>query len=386
MLSNLTRAGLCCLSVVFIIGGIVSIALARGRVHEHKVEDYQDSVAQWKLASNRFQGMKQVSLSLKGSEASQTMVLKHTTGPNPLASNEDAYELPDYEASWYEAGEADLVGTEKEFLPPATWSNLENISAMARWGQLAYFLLAVDGSSLEIGPVPLVRSMAHYEPEGVYDRCADKEGIHTLSGVCWVYSRLSRLCVQIKEDGDSGWQLARRIPDRNFSYGCTYRGEKGKWEAAEYSTVPIVRKGRFSLAPNESADFEDFTVEVRSAQDPWFQAIELTHGSMSFGMTSLEENVLGIILIVMGGVFCLANITASCAMRRMHDDDPFSPRARQRQRVGKGRADAKQRRRQRELDAETIGMRYAVEPQQEPSIAEEDIAEEEEEVESPARA
>jgi len=382
-LSGVTRAALCCLSIGFLVAGTISVALARGHKHEDKVEEYQQAVQHWKTtARGTFEALTQVSLSVvqgdtRDIEARGTLLLERKTGPDPLRSNEDAYELPDYEAQWFAGGVAQegaaaagappASSAAEGFLPQASFSTLVNVSSMQRDGQSVHFRLSLDGSPIDVGPVPLVRAVGHYEPEGVYDRCAAKEGIHTLRGVCWVYARLSHLCVQVEREG-SGWRLAPRVANRSTSYGCIYRGEHTKWEAAGYSTVPIIRFGenRQVLAPNESAEVEDFSVEVRSFHDPYFKALELTAGSMSFGMTSLEEDVLGIVLIVMGGVFALANATAACANRSRDDEaeaGDFAARARIRENIRKARAKGQQaRRRQRgQEDPETIGMRYSTE-------------------------
>merc|ERR1712176_1227468 len=57
---------------------------------------------------------------------------------------------------------------------------------------------------------------------------------------------------------------------------------------------------------------ESLVIEVRSRWDPYLFAHELTHGSLNFGLSAKEEDVLGIVLIVMSVGFSCPLLCTIC--------------------------------------------------------------------------
>lgn len=399
-----TRASLCCACIGCIIAGITCLMLATEQKYKHDVEAYTASVEVWSAKSTAFTGLTGVALIAvvatnatleqssdsdaggsagPGVRESEVALSRHQL-PDPFRGKPEAGDLPAYQSTAFRANaDAAAAGlaapapatTTAELLPETSFASLgpEEEKGMLRAGTRANFTLLVGGSEIAIAGVPLVRAVAHWEPEGVYDHCADTGGVHTYGGKCWVLQRLTGLCVQIAADETGAWRLAPRIPDQNTSYGCSF--SLHGWEAAEYATVRTARgpgHREAAVADNRTVGFGNFSAEVRSAHDPYFTALSLTHGSLDFGWTEAEEDVLGIVLLIMGIAFGAPPVHAMLAAwrksragareaeawrsRKKAGGLPFgldSPAARAaRQRAGSGRA-------ARDPDPEMVGMRYA---------------------------
>merc|ERR1712080_392484 len=101
----------------------------------------------------------------------------------------------------------------------------------------------------------------------------------------------------------SAWHLSPRDPRVNASFGCEYAG--GRWQVAKYTEHPkggdaaadvlamseLSANGEVVSVPKWAAATalarlatEGLTMEVRSRADPFFRALELTDGSLNFGM------------------------------------------------------------------------------------------------------
>jgi len=229
------------------------------------------------------------------------------------------------------------------------------------------FQLHIGTSVMHLEDLPLIRAIAHYEPEGLYDHCRSSGGVHESGGKCWLNERLASLCVQVTFVGGS-WRLAQRTAGEGKSYGCTYKG--GHWESVEYSTVPYVKgeEGTWQELQNGTVHFEGLSIEVRSAADPLFVALELTRGSLDFGWTEAEEDILGIVLMILGIVFGARPCFTCCrAMRGNRRKDPW--RASRRPRLSRAAAEAARAARlRREPNPETVGMRHAQDAQDEMRI------------------
>jgi len=337
VLSFMLRISFCCVSIGCIIGGIASFVLASQKTFTHEVEEYRRAVDAWPAARQYFEAISRVALRAVVTPAAQLglsgaggggrpateVELQALRTPDPLRGTEEGALLPTYESILFRAGlpssrRRRLSGPPKldfpalppsvagpvpaGFLPDADLTELQAVSLTERWGSTASFELHVGDAVLALEDMPLARAVAHYEPDGVYDHCRDMGGLHASGGKCWMNERLTHLCVQVAFEGGS-WRLAHRAAGENRSYGCTYKA--GKWEAAEYTVVPVVRgqDGRWQELQNSTVHFDDFSVEVRSVADPYFVALELTRGSLNFGWTEAEEDVLGIVLLVLGIVF-----------------------------------------------------------------------------------
>jgi len=328
MLTFLVQLSFFCLGLAGIIGSVVSFVLAGQRKLERGIEEYARAVQAWPAASAQLQSASSVALHADADVAGASpskIELKGLSESDPFRGTKEGEILQGsaYQAFLFRAGLApelplawttlkplepsatprpstlDAPGPEG-FLPEANFSRMEALSDMARWGANTTLTLMIGGSRIEFEVAPLVRSVAHFEPGGVYDRCLDLGGWETSGQKCWVYERLKALCVQVAVDASGGWRLAPRVPGLNGSYGCSYQG--GSWQALTYEKV-AVGPPHLDRPTNETVAFDDFSVEVRSAADPLFTALEWTYGTMSFGWSQADEDILGIVLMVLGCVF-----------------------------------------------------------------------------------
>mmetsp|Transcript_48510 Transcript_48510/g.113561 ORF Transcript_48510/g.113561 Transcript_48510/m.113561 type:complete len:413 (+) Transcript_48510:50-1288(+) len=124
-------------------------------------------------------------------------------------------------------------------------------------------------------------------------KCQELSGEWT-KGVCLVTRRLTGICVQVAEK-DGLWKLAPRDPGNNQSYGCHFL--KGEWHWAKYEVVPPPRTHGRSHGHKQPGPL---VIEVRSATDPYLAALELTGGSLDFGMSASDDRAQGICLIFFG--------------------------------------------------------------------------------------
>jgi len=293
-------------------------------------------------------------------------------------------DYPSYEAVWFQAGtrksrrreevksiaEANATASvPTDFLPTVSFNHWKRLGSMTKRGKLVDFKLNLGGSELDLGDVPLVRADMHGEQEGYFDRCAVMSG-----GECWVFTRLTSICVQVRRAG-SGWRLAPRSAGHNSTYGCKFHGAHHIWEAVTYTSEPLhtPRKvyphGRPFIHTNASTAFDDFSIEVRFADDPFFKAVELTAGTLQFGMTKKEEDAIGIVLVIVGCVFFCIGAVAMCTKKKVADDEELASFAAVRNRRQwqcdededgfSGAQDyAIPHRRRREPDPATMGVKY----------------------------
>jgi len=145
----------------------------------------------------------------------------------------------------------------------------------------------INGKEVTSISVPLLRMVARREPRGKYRYCKQKHGTES-GGMCWYYSKLTQICIQVERHNDSSWSVARRSSSTNMSFGCTYGG--ATWPVAKYHLSHR----------SEGLHSGNIEVELHSSADPLFRALELTHGTLSFGMTAHEDRLIGIAFVVMG--------------------------------------------------------------------------------------
>jgi hypothetical protein len=247
-----------------------------------------------------------------------------------------------------------LIGLPRGFLPTVKFQDIEwqETSGQSKnhAGVFLNLRLTVNDSILETEAIPMVHAVAHNLQSGLHDRCRLKRGV-AFSGKCWVYSRLSRMCLQVDHDG-SQWHLAHRVPRLISSYGCEF--ESGNWTATVYEDMHLVptdptgisEEQGLNHAVSQAVVFDDLEIVVRSAFDPHLKAIEVTQGSLDFGMTSEEERWLGAGMII---IAVLLAVPPVCALGLYCRKRSSKRKPRRMQYTPKKRS-----------HAETVGMKYAV--------------------------
>ncbi|KNC49787.1 uncharacterized protein AMSG_06066 [Thecamonas trahens ATCC 50062] len=123
--------------------------------------------------------------------------------------------------------------------------------------------------------------------------CSDDGGQwDSTTSTCRFYLRASDMCLKVTLSGSS-WTPAS-VPGSGF--GCLYKnqgGTKGDWSISSYTSV------------SAGATITPSTVQltIRSSDDPYILASDLTNGSYDFGLTRAQKIVIGIVLIVIGCVW-----------------------------------------------------------------------------------
>eukprot|EP00933_Yihiella_yeosuensis_P056126 TRINITY_DN55158_c0_g1_i1.p1 TRINITY_DN55158_c0_g1~~TRINITY_DN55158_c0_g1_i1.p1 ORF type:complete len:367 (+),score=38.10 TRINITY_DN55158_c0_g1_i1:151-1251(+) len=319
------------------------------QLREDRVAQFEESVNRWSDSSRKvFSEIDLTALLYLPNGTQRSSVIEVHLASNRTSDvyndAQNGERLPSYQALRYEGS-----------LPASAYPNrplpnlglpldaLNNTPGVVD-GKVMDLSLRIDGKLIHVGEYPVVKVTGHYENAGMYNQCQPRQGV-MMGQVCWVYSRLSRLCVQISKIGGS-WKLAPTVPGQNNSFGC--RMEARKWEVSTYSAVPVS-----TLSTLGSLPLENIVMQVRSADDPYLVAQELTSGTLNFGMPALEEGVTGLVLLVVGLVLCCLPQGALCRWvickwwKRRNLPRRYPP----------SRPSLSQR---QSPPADTVGMRYAV--------------------------
>lgn len=344
---------LCCAFCILFTASISLIStsvyfffLARSKVREQLIDGYKAAIDTWAHLRPRFATLN-VSMTRVDKAAA---VLKHDDSKDKMRDYEEKLgfeQLPSYRH---------LVHRAKA---PKHFVTVDDIrfedqpldgSGHALKTPNAIFEVAIANlggaggeTRLAIGSYPLlqVQAQATHELYPSESSCQPKGTFS--NGRCWVLMRLERLCVQIDEaivqsvegaaTAGSSWHLKPRVPGFNESYGCEYAD--GRWEVPVYSehpwggdaaadTLAMSAPGpdEAFLVPQWSAATalarlatEGLTMEVRSHADPYLGALELTDGTLDFGMAASKEQERSQILFVLGLILALPPFAALCLRR-----------------------------------------------------------------------
>lgn len=297
LLMTVVSAGLLCAAIWYLISALMG-------TREQKGSAYGDAVSRWARARHDFEGLR-----VMASTRYESIALHAESTVDKLHDAEDAFDLPVYDPLTYR-----VRGVPPSFFPAASFDHLQRHEAtlaetlrgphQARqphrptqdWGTAVSLALTLEDGfgkpvNLELGTYPLVRAIVKHAPTpGPEFKCRRELAGLYKGGSCLVFSQLSGICVQVAPDRD-GWKLATRDLQRNESFGCDY--SHGQWVAARYQQVPAMLAKGF-------VRFDNLSIEVRSVDDPYFSALELTEGSLDFGMTSNDDRSVGFVLLCLG--------------------------------------------------------------------------------------
>mmetsp|Transcript_127128 Transcript_127128/g.220348 ORF Transcript_127128/g.220348 Transcript_127128/m.220348 type:complete len:361 (-) Transcript_127128:67-1149(-) len=339
----------CCTGVASLgclVGAIVLLELSTEEYHEKRARDFASAVESWPSARYKFSGVTpQMSIG-DGKAVSLAGI-----SPPDYSKLINAEDLPEYEAFCYQH-----IGTPEGVLPALT--ALEDVEwdmvpvpgskEPEGWGFTVQLALELGGSKLATQAIPLVRAKPHLEQQGLYNHCRERHG-NFHDGKCWLYERLQRVCMQVAKDGyGEQWHFAHRVAGLNTSYGCDY--SKGNWSAPVYKKVPIAATpGGKSHETRTTLNFDDLEIEVRSVHDPYLKAVELTEGTLDFGLSASDEQWMAMVLVMMCILLACPPVCSICLWwhKQRLAQRPFRP---SRSRMQK----------ESEPVAETVGMKYAV--------------------------
>lgn len=378
----------CLAGIGCLVGAVVAFVLAAQGKRETGVEQYEQAVEAWtERHRKQFHAAATVGVVARVPGRSETVAaLGLVSEPDPFRGTEQGLDLPSYEALMFRAGleppsprwhMRSTDGRNRHeppfkpgpalptgFIRSVAVENLTLKQSLEQWGPVVHLKFQVGPSVVDTDPLPLVRAVAHHEGAAPYNHCHSRGGVQEAVGVCWEVQRLAAVCMQVALQ-DGVWRLAAR---ENASYGCQF--DRGRWTPGVYSTIKLSRtaqrwEGTTNLAgvlsaANLTVDFGDLAVELRSSLDPLFGAMTLTNGSMDFGWSSFEEDVLGMVLLVMGCGFVSQATCRLCwkSWRQRRSNSPGMRHAGRTPRLSMGVKERQlqiQKLRLRDPDPQTLG-------------------------------
>lgn len=332
-------------SIGCLVTAVVVLALGTEQLHEQKAEAFEQSVAAWVTERPSFDGLHVTTRFIQhdGTWGHEVRLKRYLEENVDLSMEETAQDLSRYEPLSYR-----VQGVPTAFQPPVSYATLNWEVGDLSWERIGAMIrvnITIADTQLQTMEMPLVKAVAHREQKGGYHHCHD----HTISrtgGMCWVYERVTRICLQVEMQGTS-WRFASRRLGANDSYGCEHR--RGEWSIARYDTAPFpFSSSGEQLVPH--GGFEGLEIVLRSAHDPYLTALELTNGTLDFGMSVSEVKWLAGVLFVMA--FMLAVPPACSIGMWWHKSRQQSRRSQIRLQAGSSRG-------KRHPSPETLGMKYA---------------------------
>jgi len=319
-------------SLACFIAGIVLLEMSSEEQHEQKSIQLLKAIDDWNGHRQEFDQIKASGSFSRGAVVSN--FTSTTLGDRvKLINGED---IPEYQELAYKLKMGPGVLPELRF-GDVEWQDSADQEYSGLVGRLS---LLVDGTNLTTEEFALLRATSRREQQGPYNNCKRRKGTYE-NGQCWTYYRISRICLQIAREG-SKWRLAPRSLAKPNSYGCELHD--GNWSFTYYrdfDLVPIDPSG-------QQIGFSDVEVIVRSVYDPFLTALEVTDGTLDFGMMAEEERWLAFVLMIMA---LLLAIPPVCALGNWW----LNKRAKERDRYS-----FSVRAKQRKPDPEMVGMKYAV--------------------------
>ena len=186
-------------------------------------------------------------------------------------------------------------------------------TAWVAWARQPHSLsLAVRGEGGAPLPLPLLDApllRREVLPDSSWKECLLRHGGTLLAhsdSDCVVWSAVAELCVAVSRDEvGSAWRVDARFGDGG---GCEPWGG-GEAPAVTYTHVPAPEaKGDEEAAlPSWAALLAEAPgrVQVRSAHDPALWAANATGGTMVFAQPAAEQDAIGRVLIIIGGLAML---------------------------------------------------------------------------------
>lgn len=335
---------LICCSIGLLSASIYFFVLASEHKREHLLEKYQVSIGHWLQVRPTYAGLQQVTVERSRGDHSSGLGIASFQADtsadtyNDYEEKQGFEELPAYPALVYR-----LKGVPHGFVPVESMWFEDLYKGGSRHNLVSpgdSFDLKIKSTSTEsqftVGPYSLLKIQPRPTHELYSSESSCRPKGHYYMGMCWVLFYLERICVQISPEASSSgrWVPSRRA-SHNSSYGCSFA--EGQWEAPVYrehisgadvvaevlSTLDLGSSFNGSVyVPKHEAKVllsrvaaESLTIEVRSHADPYLTALELTDGSLDFGMAAEDEQDWAEVLLVMG-IVCLVPPCGVLAMRR----------------------------------------------------------------------
>jgi len=351
MVNSFTFAKVCTgiISFACLVGGIFLFQLASEETHEKKKADFDEAVDNWPPYRAGFSNLNISAAFINGAFRSGSSALAPSSF-NDAVEFKNGEDLLPYEPLSYR-----LPQRPRDFMPVVKFQDIEweetGGKKLEHGGVAMRLNVTVDGIHLLTEAIPLVRARAHRQQKGLYNQCRLRKGAF-MNGKCWVYAKLTSICLQIVRNG-SRWQFAPRVPGDSLSYGCAKKHDSN-WTVGVYKELELVPNDPSGEAAEQgirtavvqTITFDDFKVVVREVHDPFLKALEVTDGNLDFGMTSEEERWLAMVLLIMAVLLAMPPVCGICLWwrKKAKRNRPRRPAPRM----------------PKQDKAEMIGMKYAV--------------------------
>jgi hypothetical protein len=285
------------LSITMVITGAWYLSWSWEEVREGEVEAYQAQIDRWNSERPMFQAL-QVSVRTNRSVA----VLSTNSDPETFHDEENAADLPMYKPlkHWQ-------LGVPFGFMP---WLNLSFDDATEEpllgpaISHVEITLRDPNGkqSIVHVGDFQMAR-VATQPPHTLHEQSGEcvRHGGTYIRGHCWNIERATHICFTVRRISDSDWEL-HNFNSNRLSGCAAYNG--GRWDSIGYSKAP--------LRDLDGKWEQQVRLEVRSSEDPYLAALNLTQGTLDFGMTAEDEQIWGQLLLTIGCVLAVPPSIALC--------------------------------------------------------------------------
>eukprot|EP00928_Gymnodinium_smaydae_P045181 TRINITY_DN30150_c0_g2_i1.p1 TRINITY_DN30150_c0_g2~~TRINITY_DN30150_c0_g2_i1.p1 ORF type:complete len:422 (+),score=48.22 TRINITY_DN30150_c0_g2_i1:65-1267(+) len=296
-------------SVAMLIVSVNLYVLSFGKQREHLLDQYRGAINRWMATDRERFGRLNVSAALIAGGALPAVLLGEMKPEQfkDVEEQQGTEKLPSYKSLVFRASGSTLglEDADVRFRAIHDVGHTEYVSVPVKLEVVISDSIGRQ-SKFSAGPWPLlsVKPQLSHELYTNQQSCLPSGGYRY--GKCWVLSYLAHASYQIAPS-DSGWALSPRNAANNESFGCSYA--RGSWDSLVYKSAPrgsgLVEEimNMDWEGTNDSAVVpeyllrnalakvaaEGFTLEVRSHADPYLNALELTDGSLNFGLSAADE-------------------------------------------------------------------------------------------------
>ncbi len=274
--------------------------------HHSKVEQaYTHSLSNW---TNARVDLSKSSFDLRWSVLPE--VEGNPVGPSPMVADTHPDVLSEIVAAEHLPSYVNFKYIKQKFPPGSV--NGELMVSGYNGGTVPTLSLTISAtgpggrqSEIQAGAVPLLtHKSTHAQTPAPQQKCPSRQGgvYNHESGRCELYTRLALICLQVKLV-DGAWAS-------NEGKGCS---STTNWSPTTYVKVTAgVRSRSAGQDVPFDEDWNQISVHLRHADDPFFAVEEATEDSLNFGVESSDMWTMGIVLIVVGLVL---SVNPICAIR-----------------------------------------------------------------------
>jgi len=262
---------MCCLVILgpllFIVGISLLVTSPTNNTRDNNVSDMNGVISDWNNQNRAvFAEMNFYVITANG-----TVALDKTL-PDESDELPDTDGVHSYQPLYYQAEISELFATQIYTTTDETMHVIINGSAL--------------NHTLDVSVPIFYTNSTSDDPQ----YCGNNGGEFRQSdGTCYYYTQLTSLCIQVDNTG--------ALASRRGGNGC----EGPNFDPFYYDKLQY-NNGQVLI---QEIPFFGNTVTIRSSNDPYIEAEDLTSGSLSFGLSKGQIAVLGLGLMIVGIIFML---------------------------------------------------------------------------------